>query len=106
MIIALHASFIDFVWNTKICAPHHSNYISSIEEFIKRESLFRGIGYFPKRKYTKDLIPVLHTINLLKKEKNSVTIYPEARYSIAGINERIDKSIGKLAKMVGVTVVI
>ena len=34
MIIALHASFIDFVWNTKICAPHYSNYISSIEEFI------------------------------------------------------------------------
>ena len=90
MIIASHASFIDFVWNTKICAPHHSNYIASIAEFIKRESLFRGIGCFPKRKYTEDLIPVLHTINLLKKEKNSVTIYPEARYSIAGINERID----------------
>ena len=90
MIIALHASFIDFARNTKICAPHHSNYISSIEEFIGRESLFRGIGCFPKRKYTKDLIPILHIINLLKKEKNSVTIYPEAQYSVAGINERID----------------
>ena len=53
----------------KNSAPHHSNYIASIEEFIKRESLFRGIGCFPKRKYTKDLIPALHTINLLKIKK-------------------------------------
>ena len=90
MIITSHASFIDCARNTKICAPHHSNYISSIEKFIGRESLFRGIGCFPKRKYTKDLIPILHIINLLKKEKNSVTIYPEAQYSVAGINERID----------------
>ena len=69
MIIASHASFIDFVWNTKISALHHSNYSASIEEFIKIESLFRGIGCFPKRRYTKDLIPVLHTINLLKIKK-------------------------------------
>ena len=48
LIIASHASFIDFVYNTKICTPHHSNYIASIAEFIKRESLFRGIGCFPK----------------------------------------------------------
>ena len=106
LVLCTHSSFIDFAWNFKVLAPRASNFIASMEEFIGREWLFRQLGIFPKRKYTKDMSPVLHTLNLLKKEKNSVSIYPEARYSIAGVNERIDRSIGKLVKLAGVPVVL
>ena len=52
ILICSHASFLDFIMNAKMTFPHHTSYICSIEEFVGREWLMRGIGAFPKRKYT------------------------------------------------------
>ncbi|MGM9970354.1 MAG: lysophospholipid acyltransferase family protein [Anaeroplasma sp.] len=106
LLIASHASFLDFAMNAKVTFPHNTNYITSIEEFVGREWLMKGIGCFPKRKFTKDGTIVENVLTCLNDRRNTVTIYPEARYSIIGCNERIDKSMGKLAKISKVPVVV
>lgn len=106
IIFASHASFLDFPMNAKMTFPHHSNYVASNEEFIGREWLFYGAGCFPKRKFTKDITVVKNILRLTGKQKNSVTIYPEARYSLVGINERVDKGLGKVVKAAKVPAVV
>ena len=106
IVFASHASFIDFPMNAAITFPHHANYICSNEEFVGREWLFYGAGCFPKRKYTKDVTVVKNVLRVTKKLKNGVTVYPEARYSLIGINERIDGSLGKMVKSAGVPAVV
>lgn len=106
IVFASHACFFDFAINTKLTFPHHSNYIASSEEMIGREWLLRGIGCYPKNKFTKDVSVVKNVVRSVRDDKNSMTIYPEARYSLIGINERIDKSLGKMVKMAKVPVLI
>ena len=105
ILICSHAAFLDFIMNAKMTFPHHTSYICSIEEFVGREWLMRGIGAFPKRKYTKDIRVVKNCLHVLKKQKNTLSIYAEARYSPSGTNERIDGAMGKLAKTANVPVV-
>lgn len=106
IIFASHASFMDFPMCANMTFPHHTNYISSNEEFIGREWLFYGAGCFPKRKFTQDITVVKNVLRVTKNLKNSVAIYPEARYSLIGINERIDDTLGKLVKASKVPVVV
>ena len=106
IIFASHASFLDFPMNASITFPHHTNYIASNEEFVGREWLFYGAGCFPKRKFTQDITVVKNVLRITKKLKNSVTVYPEARYSLIGINERIDNTLGKLVKAAKVPAVV
>ena len=106
LLVCSHASFYDFALNAKMTFPHHTSYICSIEEFVGREWLMRGIGAFPKRKYTQDIRVVKHSLHVLKRQKNTLTIYPEARYTPSGTNERIDGAMGKLAKTAKVPVVV
>lgn len=98
IILANHASFIDFALVVKAIFPRRVNWLISIEEFNGREWLMRGIGGIYKRKFTSDLTNVRHILWCLKQKKRIVVIYPEARFSLAGINERLDGSYGKLVK--------
>lgn len=106
LVLSNHASFIDFQVNVKATFPHRSHWVISIEEFVGREWLFRMIGGIPKRKFTQGTVMVKHILTALRKNKKIVTIYPEARFSLAGINEDIGKALGKLVKMAGVPVVV
>lgn len=106
IIFASHASFLDFPMNAILTFPHHANYISSNEEFIGREWLFYGAGCFPKRKFTKDITVAKNVLRITRKLRNGVTVYPEARYSLIGINERIDGSLGKMVKAAKVDAVV
>ena len=106
IVLSNHASFIDFQVNVKATFPNKSHWVISIEEFIGREWLFRVIGGIPKRKFTQGSVMVKHILTALRKNKKIVTIYPEARFSLAGINEDIGKALGKLVKMAGVPVVV
>ncbi len=99
LLLANHASMIDFPLAVKATFPHRANWVISIEEFVGREWLFRGIGGIYKRKFTSDLTVVRHMLRVLKTRRHICIMYPEARYSLAGINEQIDKSIGQLAKL-------
>lgn len=106
LILCNHASFIDFPLVIKAIFPYRTSWVISIEEFIGKEWLMRGIGGIYKRKFTADMTVVRHILNALTRQKICCTIYPEARYSLAGINEQIDGALGKLAKKAKVPVAV
>ena len=104
ILISTHASMLDFYMALCITFPHKPYWISTVEEFIPRFFIFRRIGVLAKRKFTNDPKAALKYLEVLKKKKILI-IYPEARYSFDGENERIDKSIGRFAKKANVPVV-
>lgn len=107
LVLSNHASFIDFAHNVLAMGKEKSCWVASVEEFIGiREWLFAKAKVIPKRKFTNDLQLVKKVVNATKNKKYSMTIYPEARFSLAGINEDIGTALGKLAKMCGVPVVV
>lgn len=105
LILCNHASFVDFPMVVKAIFPHRCTWVISIEEFIGKEWLMRGIGGIYKRKFTQDLSVVRHILTSLTRYKMCCAIYPEARFALAGVNEQIDDALGKLAKTAKVPVV-
>jgi len=106
LLLCSHASVIDFPIAAKACLPHYPNWVISIEEFIGKEAMLRNLGGIYKRKFTVEVTTVKQMLGVLTKEKNICAMYPEARYSIAGINERMSEGIGKLVKLARVPVVL
>lgn len=106
LILCNHASFIDFPLVVRAIFPHRCSWVISVEEFIGRNWLMRGVGGIYKRKFTQDLSVVKHVLTVLTRQKLCCTIYPEARFSLAGINEQIDGALGKLAKKAKCPVVV
>ncbi len=105
LVLSTHASFIDFPMIAKGLMPRTTGWVISVEEFRKGDWLMYGIGGIPKRKFTHGIVTAKHMLEYLKKKKHSVTIYPEARFELAGINERLDGALGKFCKLAGVPVV-
>ena len=105
ILISTHASMLDFYMALCLTFPHRVYWISTVEEFIPRFFIFRRIGVLAKRKFVNDSKGAMRYMEVLKKKKILV-IYPEARYSFTGETERIDKGLGKMAKMANVPVVL
>lgn len=107
LILQNHMAFLDFVFVGKFMFPHTCGFVCSIEEFAHREWLLRKLGCIYKRKFTPDVNVVKHILYTLKTNKKSVAIYPEARFSLAGVNEEGDlKSYARLIKLCKVPVVL
>ena len=98
LVLQNHASLIDFPMLVKAMFPRSAGWVISVEEFVAREFLMRGIGGIYKRKFTQDLSVVKHILTMLTRYKRSCVIYPEARFSFVGVNEELDGALGKLAK--------
>ena len=99
LILVNHGSMFDFANVVVSMFPRRVCWVCSIEEFIGKEWLFRHIGVFPKRKFTNDLIVVKRTAELIRNQKMSVCIFPEARFSIGGVKEHLSPALGKMAKL-------
>lgn len=99
LVLANHGSFVDFANMTVAMRPHLPCYIAAIDEFVGRAWLMRQIGCFPKRKFTTDLSLIKKINAVINKDKKSVAIYPEARFSIAGVTEDIGDTLGKMVKL-------
>ncbi len=105
LILATHASFMDFPQIVKGIMPRTTGWVMSVEEFRRGDWLMGGIGGMPKRKFTHDIVTAKHMLYYLKKLKHTCTIFPEARFELAGINERLDGALGKFCKLADVPVV-
>ena len=105
ILISTHASMLDFYIALMLTFPHRVYWVSTVEEFIPRFFIFRRIGVLAKRKFTNDPIAATRYLEILQRKKILV-IYPEARYSFMGETERIDKGLGKFAKIANVPVVL
>ena len=106
LILASHASFMDFAQMVCGLMPRTTGWVMSVEEFRRGDWLMYGIGGMPKRKFTHDIVTAKHVMRYIKTLKHTCTIYPEARFSLAGINERLDDALGKLCKHLKVPVVL
>ena len=104
-ILSTHASFIDFPQVVTGIMPRTTGWVMSVEEFRRGDWLMYGIGGMPKRKFTHDIVTAKHILRYLKTQKHSCTLYPEARFEFAGINERLDEALGKMCKHANVPVV-
>lgn len=106
LIISNHGSFVDFAHITKVTRPYYPCYIAAVDEFAGREWLMRNIGCIPKRKFTTDLVLIKKMVRAIQKEKMNVVLYPEARWTLAGVTEKIGDTLGKMAKLCKCRVVV
>ena len=102
--LSTHQSFMDFALVIKGLCPKNTYWVMSVEEF-RRGFIMRGIGGFAKRKFTHDIVTAKQILECIKRKKYPVTIYPEARFEFAGVNEQLDGALGKLCKLANVPVV-
>ncbi|MBE5749114.1 MAG: hypothetical protein E7344_05780 [Clostridiales bacterium] len=105
LIVSTHASFMDFPMVVRGIMPRSTGWVMAIDEFRRGDWLMYGIGGMPKRKFTHDIVTAAHMLRYIKQQKHTVTIYPEARFELAGVNERLDGALGKFCKRAGVPVV-
>ncbi len=105
LLLCTHMAFIDFKVTTAALFPYRANYVVAIDGFLKREWLLRNAGGICKRKFTNDLQLVRHIREVLTVNKDILALYPEARYSLVGTTAPLPDSLGKMAKLLGVPVV-
>ncbi len=105
LLLCTHKSFIDFMVTTACIFPHRANYVVAIDGFIGREKLLRDVGCICKRKFTNDVTLIYNLKNVIDNGDIAI-VYPEARYSLIGTNACLPASLGKLAKMLRVPVVV
>lgn len=107
LVISNHASMFDFANVDKVTAPECAQCVTSIEIFIGILFYFlRYFGNFPKRKFTMDMNILRSMRTIVNDYKKSVCLYPETRFSFAGVPEHFDEGIAKLAKFLDVRIVL
>lgn len=104
LLLCNHNSFLDFKVMTAAIFPYRANYVVALDGFIGREWIMRLVGCIAKRKFVNDLELIRQTVKLLK-QKQIVTYYPEARYSLIGTNAVLPESLGKMIQFLKVPVV-
>ena len=100
-----HSSFIDLKIASKILYPKCYNIVATSDAMLGKEWLMRRLGCVATNKFVPDVPLVLDMMRLVKKWKRSVLLYPEAGYSFDGTCTTLPKSLGSLAKKMGVPVV-
>ena len=104
MILSNHMSFIDFELAALGTYPHRVNNVVNIDGYYQRPWLMEWIGAICTRKYTMDL-HLIKSIRKVLSRGDVLCMYPEARYSPAGITSYIPESVGMLVKKNRVPVV-
>ncbi|MDR3304748.1 MAG: hypothetical protein LBS85_01770 [Clostridiales Family XIII bacterium] len=106
LVLATHQAFMDFYVAPLALFPHRANYISELEGFENfGEWIYRRIGCLGTRKFVDDLA-LIRNIKRVVERKGVLVLFPEARYANAGTSSRLLYTVGKLAKMLGVPVVV
>ena len=100
-----HNAFMDFKVASRAIWPARANFVVAIDGFLKREWLLRFVGCICTRKFTIDL-PLVKNMMRAARAGDVVALYPEARYSLCGTTAVIPDSVGKLAKKMGIPVVV
>lgn len=105
LLLSTHASMMDFYQIILATFPHQPYWVSTVEEFVDKYWLFTHMGVMAKRKFTNDPKSAMIYLDILKKRKSILVIFPEARYSFDGEEERLDASLGRFVKAANVPVV-
>jgi protein-arginine kinase activator protein McsA len=106
LLLCTHMAFLDFKVTTAAVFPHRSSYVVAIDGFIGREWLLRQAGGICKRKFTNDIQLIRQIRHVLNEQESILALYPEARYSLVGTTAVLPSSLGKMAKLLKVPVVV
>lgn len=104
LILMNHSSFLDLKIASRILFPLKYNIVSTTDTFIGKKWLMRRVGCIATQKFVTDVNLVMDMMRLIKKEKRSVLMYPEAGYSFDGTTTRLPRGLGGLFKRLGVPV--
>ena len=106
LILMNHCSFTDMKLAYGIFYPKKFGIVTSVDAMTGiLGKLMRLIGCTPTHKYVTDLSLFKDIEYMLKKNKTSVLMYPEAGYSFDGCATTMPRGLGVLMKRLGVPVV-
>lgn len=106
LILMNHSSFTDMKLAYGIFYPQKLGIVTSVDAmsgFLGK--LMRLLGCTPTRKYVADMSLIRDIEYMLKENKTSVLMYPEAGYSFDGCATTLPRKLGVLMKRLGVPVV-
>ena len=106
LILMNHSSFTDMKLAFGIFYPQKLGIVTSVDAMTGiLGKLMRLLGCTPTRKYVSDLSLIKDMEYMLKKNKTSVLMYPEAGYSFDGCATTLPQKLGVLMKRLRVPVV-
>ena len=105
LLLSNHMSFIDFELVSLFTYPNKVNNVVNIDGFYMRAWLLEWIGAICTRKFTTDL-HLIRSIRKVLDRGDILCMYPEARYSPAGVTSYLPESLGMLVKKCKVPVVV
>ena len=106
LILMNHSSFTDMKLAYGIFYPKRFGIVTSVDAMSGiLGKLMRFLGCTPTHKYITDLTLIRDLEFMLKKNKTSVLMYPEAGYSFDGRTTALPRKMGVLMKRLGVPVV-
>ena len=106
LILMNHSSFTDMKLAYGIFYPRRFGIVTSVDAMSGiLGKLMRFLGCTPTHKYITDISLIRDIEYMLKKNKTSVLMYPEAGYSFDGRTTPLPRKMGVLMKRLGVPVV-
>ena len=106
LILMNHSSFTDMKLAFGIFYPRRMGIVTSVDAMSGiLGKLMRILGCTPTHKYVSDLSLISDIKYMLKENKTSVLMYPEAGYSFDGRATALPRGLGFLMKRLGVPVV-
>jgi 1-acyl-sn-glycerol-3-phosphate acyltransferase len=106
LILMNHSSFTDMKLAYGIFYPRQFGIVTSTDAIVGiLGKLMRFLGCTPTHKYVSDLTLIRDMEYMLKVNKTSVLMYPEAGYSFDGRTTTLPRKLGILMKKLGVPVV-
>ncbi len=106
LILMNHCSFTDMKLAYGIFYPKRFGIVTSVDAMTGiLGKLMRFLGCTPTHKYITDVSLIRDIEYMLKKNKTSVLMYPEAGYSFDGRATALPRKMGVLMKRLGVPVV-
>ena len=106
LILMNHSSFTDMKLAFGIFYPRRMGIVTSVDAMSGiLGKLMRILGCTPTHKYVSDISLIRDIKYMLKENKTSVLMYPEAGYSFDGRTTTLPRGLGTLMKRLGVPVV-
>lgn len=107
LLLATHASMLDFPLMYTAVDPHGANNVVAIDAIRDvGDWIMRRLGCICKRKFVKDLNLIRNMRYCVDTLKTIVCVYPEARYTLDGTTGFLPDSLGKMAKLLKKPVVV
>ncbi|MBQ4283751.1 MAG: hypothetical protein IJB96_07490 [Lachnospira sp.] len=107
LLLVTHSSMVDFNIMAKATHPHRINNVMTLEGFkTYTEPLMRSLGVLGTRKFITDTNLIKNIKYCLHDLGNIFVLFPEARYSLDGCTSYLPDSVGKMAKLMKVPVVV